>query len=448
MFTLFYFFLALFILVIVHEYGHFIVARCCGVKVLRFSFGFGKALLRWRDRYGTEFVWALLPLGGYVKMLDENEEKVPEQERHLAFNNKPVLVRIAVVAAGPLFNFIFAFIVFWLVLVIGIKTLAPVIDKVKPNSIAAMAGLEGKQEILSLNNKPVASWRDFQFALMPFLGENKASITMQVKSLLDGSIKQVKLTLTHWKLEAKNEDPLAGLGIVPFIPRIPPVIEEIIHSSPGEKMGLQPGDVIKQINNSPIDDWLTLLDFVRQHPHTNATFTLLRQGKLIDVQGQIGAKDKNGEGFLGVRSQKITWSPQWLRYQRENPWEAIGTAFRQTLELSKATFSLIGRLVTGKLDLKNLSGPIGIAQGASESARSGLAYYLSFLGLISISLGVLNLLPIPLLDGGHLFYCMVEMIKKRPVSEETKAVGVYLGLFFLIALMILALSNDIARLLE
>ncbi|KTC78052.1 RIP metalloprotease RseP [Legionella brunensis] len=446
--TLFYFFLALLVLITVHEYGHFIVARWCGVKVLRFSFGFGKVLARWHDKKGTEYAWSLFPLGGYVKMLDETEGEVSEDERHLAFNNKSVWARIAIVVAGPLFNFLLAFFALWLVLVIGIQSLAPMIEKVKPNSIAAIAGLEAKQEILALNNNEVGSWRDFQFALMPLLGSDE-TVDITVKSLRDGKLKSLALPLSQWEMDAKNPDPLGSLGIVPFIPNIPPIVGEVVADSPAQRAGLQIGDVIKRMNGKPLNDWLDLVDYVRQHPNDSLILAILRQGKNHTLQVQIGTKTEGGnkEGFLGVRSQKVNWPPEWLRFQRQGPIEALGTAFSQTIELTGATFSLIGRFATGKLGLKTISGPVGIAQGAGESARSGLAYYLSFLALVSISLGVLNLLPIPMLDGGHLLYCIVEIIRGRPLSDEIKSFGIYLGLVFLVALMILALSNDLSRLI-
>lgn len=445
-FTLFYFLLALLLLVTVHEYGHFLVARLCGVKVLRFSFGFGKVLARWHDKKGTEYAWSLFPLGGYVKMLDETEEAVPVNEKHLAFNNKSVWVRIAVVIAGPLFNFIFAFIALWLVLILGIQSLAPMVDSVTPGSIAAFAGVEPKQEIIALNNKSVRSWRDFQFALMPFLGSSE-TIQLKVKSLLDNQQKNIELPLEKWVLDTKKPDPLASLGIVPFLPKIPPIIGEVVTDSPAQLAGLQTGDKIRQINGKPLMDWLDLVEYVKLHPETQLNLDVDRNGQIISSQVQIGTKLINGykEGFLGLRSQKVDWPPQWFRLERQGPIQAVKTAFIQTIELTRATFSSIARFITGKISVQNISGPVGIAQGAGDSARSGLTYYLSFLALVSISLGVLNLLPIPMLDGGHLLYYLIEIIKGKPVKDSTKTVGLYLGLLLLISLMLLALSNDIAR---
>jgi regulator of sigma E protease len=445
--TLFYFILALLLLIVVHEYGHFLVARCCGVKVLRFSFGFGKVLASWHDKRGTEYAWSLVPLGGYVKMLDEAEAEVPEGERHLAFNNKSIWARIAIIAAGPLFNFIFAFVALWLVLVIGIKSLAPMIDNVTPGSIAARAGIMPQQEIVALAGKKISSWRDFQYGLMPLLGSTE-SVAITVKSRTDHHEHELILPLEHWHVDVKNPDVLASLGIVPFIPTIPPIIGDVLADSPANLAGLETGDVITSINGRATKDWLVLLDFVKQHPNQQVTLVTTRGGNSKTYSIKIGSVVNNGraEGVLGVRSQRIDLPPHWLRLQREAPLQAVATAFDQTMELTRATFKLIARLVTGKLSMQSISGPVGIAQGAGESARNGLPYYLSFLALISISLGVLNLLPIPMLDGGQLFYCLVELIRRRPLSDQVKSIGVYLGLVLLVTLMIIALSNDLSRL--
>lgn len=445
--TMLYFLLALFLLVTIHEYGHFQVARWCGVKVLRFSFGFGKILARWHDKKGTEYAWSLLPIGGYVKMLDESEEVVPEHEKHLAFNNQPVWKRILIVLAGPLFNFLFAFAALWLVLVIGMHSLAPIIASVKPNSIAGAAGLTAKQEIIGLDDTTVNSWRDFQYAMMPMIG-SKQTVDVTVKSLVDGHVSHISLPLEHWQLDANNPDPLKSLGIEPFIPTIPPVIGEVVPDSPADKAGIKLNDTLLSINGDKFDDWMYLVDFVRIHPDTQFNLSLLRDGHTQSLQVTIGSqtiKNKT-QGFLGLRPQKIQWPEHWLRLQREGPIAALGTAFKQTISLSGTTFKLMGRLVTGKLGIKSISGPVGIAQGAGESGRNGLVYYLFFLALVSISLGVLNLLPIPMLDGGHLLYYAMEIIRGKPLSEGVKSAGVYFGLLILAVLMFIALTNDISRL--
>lgn len=445
--TLLYFILALFLLVTVHEYGHFLVARLCGVKVLRFSFGFGKILARWHDKRGTEFTWSLIPLGGYVKMLDEESGDVPDHERHLAFNNKSVWARIAIVLAGPLFNFIFAFIALWLVLVIGITSLAPIIDDVTPGSIAAKAGLTKQAEILTINDNKITNWRDVQYALALLTGSHN-DVTVTIKSLINDKRSTHVLSLINWTIDTQQPDVLASIGLVPFLPVVPPVIGEVFPDTPAEKAGLQDGDVVTSVNKQSINNWLTLVGFMKTHPNQHVILGIKRQGHAMTIPLDTTSIVNKGvtEGYLGVKSQKMTMAGQWFRVHRADPLSAVTLAFKQTMDLTGATFAVVGRLVTGNLPWQSISGPVGIAQGAGDSAQSGLAYYLFFLALVSISLGVMNLLPIPMLDGGHLIYYLIEIISRRPVSNRIKSIGATFGLGLLVMLMVVALRNDLTRL--
>lgn len=444
----FYFLLALFLLVIVHEYGHFMVARLCGVKILRFSFGFGPILARWKDKRGTEYVWSLFPLGGYIKMLDEEEGPVADAEKHLAFNHKPIWAKMAIAVAGPLFNLLFAFFAFWLVLVVGIQSLAPIVDAVLPGSIAQQAGLKPKQEIIMFANQPVRSWRDFQFISMSLIGTYQP-VSMIVKSGRNKT-STLSLDLQHWKLNEQHPDVLASLGITPFVPKIPPVVGMVIPHSPATAAGFKVGDVIVAIDGKPISDWLDLLDFVKVNPGKLVSIQVWRNGHKKILPVEIGSTEKDARmvGMLGIQSKHIHWPEGWLRIQRQGPIKAVNTAFYQTLQLTKNTLILIERLATGKVSLRGISGPVGIAQGASESARGGFAEYMSFLALISISLGILNLMPIPLLDGGHLLYYLIELIQRRPLATGFKVAGMYVGLMVLMALMALALTNDLSHLMN
>lgn len=445
--TLFYFTLALLLLVIVHEFGHFIVARLCGVKVLRFSFGFGKVLASFHDKRGTEYAWSLFPFGGYVKMLDEEEGPVTAAERHLAFNQQSVWAKIAIALAGPLFNFIFAFAALWLVLVVGILSLAPMISSVTPASIAAKSGLTAQEEIIALNHQPIGSWRDFQYALIPLMGTHDP-VSLTVKSMVNGQLSTHHLALADWQLDGQHPDLLATLGIHPFVPSLPPIVGEVLPHSPADTAGFRVLDVVASVDGVVMTDWLELLDVVKKNPGKRMFIEVKRQGKLERLPVEIGVSRRDGHaiGLLGVRSKQVNWPVGWLRVQREGPVVAIGHAFKQTVSLTKTTFVLMGRLVTGKVSLRGISGPVGIAEGAGESARGGFSYYVFFLALMSISLGALNLLPIPLLDGGHLLYYCLELIRRRPLSAELRWVGMVIGFTFLMALMVVALTNDLGRL--
>jgi len=444
--TVGYFILALFLLVTIHEAGHFLVARWCGVKVLRFSFGFGPVLFSWRDKRNTEFAFSLFPLGGYVKMLDEAHGDVPPDEQHGAFNTQSIKARSAIILAGPLFNFLFAFVAFWLVSVIGMMALAPIVHEVRPGSVAEHAGLKPQHEFVAVDGGRVASWRDVRYALMPHMGA-QGTVEIQVISH-NKSPQHIMLPLGAWSVPEPQVDPLDKLGITPLLPIIPPRVAEVFSDSPAEKAGLMAGDEVLKIDGHPIIDWRELVIYVKNHPDQKITLVRKRGDDESSVNVQLGHQmhEKHLEGVLGVRSVRGDWPKHMVRMQREGPVDALVTASKQTWLFTEATFVWIGRMVVGDLPLHNLSGPLGIAEGAGSSARGGFVYYVSFLALLSIGLGVLNLLPIPLLDGGQLVYCLIEWLTGRPLSDRFKAVGVSIGLFFLMALTVVALKNDLIRL--
>ena len=446
--TLFYFFLALFLLVTIHEYGHFLVARLCGVKVLRFSFGFGKPLARWHDKKGTEYVFSILPLGGYIKMLDEAEGVVAEKDRHLAFNNKSVYARMAIVLAGPLFNLMFALLAFWLALMIGTLSLAPIIDKVIPHSLADQAGFSAKEEIITLNQQPITSWHDFQYQLIPKLGSSE-TVHIRVKSILNHQQKTLALPLQNWQPTQQDDPLISSLGLVPFIPNIPPIVGKVMEDSVAKRAGFLIHDRIISVNEKPMSSWLNFVHFVKEHPETKLIINLKRdnQFKTLILTTTSQKIDGKLEGYIGLRVQPIQFPQKWLRFDRQGPLKAAVTALRQTIDLTQATIMMVVRLLTGQLGFTSLSGPIGIAQGAGNSARAGLTSYLSFLAFISISLGVINLLPIPILDGGHFIYHLIELICRRPLSEKSKIKGFYIGFILIVMLLFIAVFNDFSRLL-
>ena len=382
-------------------------------------------------------------------MLDEEEGPVAESEKQFAFNNKSVWSRIAIALAGPAFNFLFAFVALWLVLVVGIKSLAPMIDSVTVGSIAARAGMKAKQEIVTLDNRPISSWHDFQYALMPLIGtENTVPIT--VKSMGTQILTTLNLDLDGWHIERGKTDIWASLGIRPFVPTIPPIVGLVMTDSPASIAGFKVGDVVLSVDGALVNDWMDLLEVVKSNPGKLMSIIVERKKNKVALPVELGSVQRDGHtiGLLGVQSKRMDWPQDWLRLQRQGPIQAMGTAFYQTVDLTKATFLLIGRLATGKVSLRGISGPVGIAQGAGESAQGGFSYYASFLALISISLGVLNLMPIPLLDGGHLLYYVIELIRRRPLSTEMKSLGMYIGFVLLISLMALALTNDLTHLVN
>ncbi|MCH9755849.1 MAG: RIP metalloprotease RseP [Gammaproteobacteria bacterium] len=447
--TVFYFMLALFLLVTIHEAGHFFVARWCGVKVLRFSFGFGPVLLSRRDKRGTEFVFSLIPLGGYVKLLDEANGEVSAEERHLAFNTKSIGARIAIILGGPLFNFLLAFFAFWWVSMIGMAALAPVIDEVQPVSVAATAGFLSQDEITTINGKSVASWRDVRYALMPHMGGH-GLLDMGVVSRIDGKKRRLQVPLGPWSAPSPETDLITQLGVTPFLPKILPRVAEVYADTPAMKAGLLVGDEVLAVDGQTISDWRELVNYVKTRPDQKIVLTLKRGQKQKQLDVQLGHQMQAGksEGMLGVLSERGHWPSDLVRMQRAGPIDALRLASSQTWLFTEATVVWIGRMFLGDLPVKNLSGPLGMAQGAGDSARGGLVYYLSFLALVSIGLGVLNLLPIPILDGGQLVYSLIELLTGRPLSERSKVVGVSMGLVFLMALTAVALRNDVIRLTE
>jgi len=445
--TTVYFILALLLLVTIHEAGHFLVARWCGVKVLRFSFGFGPVLFSWRDKQNTEFAFSLFPLGGYVKMLDEAHGDISADEQQHAFNAKSIGARSSIILAGQVFNFLFAWIAFWLVSVIGMQTLAPIVHEVRAESVAEHAGLKPQHEFVAVAGTPVASWRDVRYALMPYMGA-KGNVDVQVVSPEDTTHQRLSLPLGAWSVPEPQVDPLDELGVTPLLPVIPPYVAEVFPDSPAEKSGLMANDEIVKIDKNIITDWRELVIYVKNHPDQSITLTRKQGDNTSSVMVTLGHQMNAGtlEGVLGVRSKPGDWPKHMVRMQREGPVDALVTASKQTWLFTESTFVWIGRMLVGDVPLHNLSGPLGIADGAGSSARGGLVYYLSFLALLSIGLGVLNLLPIPMLDGGQLLYCLIEFVLGRPLSDRFKTLGVSLGLFFLMALTVIALKNDLIRL--
>lgn len=446
--TVLSFLVALLILVSIHEFGHFYVARRCGVKVHRFSIGFGKVLWSWRDRQGTEYALAALPLGGYVKMLDEREGVVAAEERHMAFNNKSVWQRIAIVAAGPIANFILAILLFWGLMLQGERGMVPVIDSIAPNSIAAQAGLEKGQEILAVDGIPTPTWQALNRALLNRLGES-GPISFKVAYSEDSHFQyESEAQLHDWLRDAADPDPVAGLGISLQFPQIPPVVGEVLSASPAERAGLKTGDVLRRVDDVVINDWRLWVDYVRERPGTALNVTFERAGQLHQLTLIPDAVTENGkaQGRVGVGVQPYNIPEKLIRAYDYSVVGAFVAGVNKTWETSGFVLLSVKKLILGEISTKNLSGPITIAKVAGSSAESGLVSFIGFVALLSVFLAVFNLLPIPVLDGGHLFYYFIEVIKGKPVSDKVQMLGYQAGLFLVISLSLLALYNDIMRL--
>jgi len=436
------------VLVAFHEFGHFWVARKCGVKVLRFSIGFGTPLFKWRDSLDTEYVIALIPLGGYVKMLDEREGEVTPGQEHLAFNRKPVLQRIAVVAAGPLANLLLAVVAFWFVFLAGERGIAPLIGSVEPGSVAELAGLEPGQEIVAIDGSPTPTWQAVNFRLLDRIGDSGV-IRFDLRYPDSDFVYQSEAYLDEWLSEVEEPNLIGGLGIRMYRPPIPVVLDEVVPDSPAEAAGLRSGDRIVAADGIPMDQWNDWVDYVRARPGEAISIDWQRDGQ--DLQGVIVPAQKladSGEAYgqVGVSVVVPEWPDEMVREFHYGPVAALVAAGRRTGELVGFTLNSIKKMISGLISPKNLSGPITIAKVASASAQSGLEAFVAFLALLSVSLGVLNLLPIPVLDGGHLMYYTIELLFGKPVPVKVQMVGYQIGLLIIVGVMMLALYNDFTRL--
>lgn len=449
LFTIASFLVALGILITVHEFGHFWVARKLGVKVLRFSIGFGRPLWRRTGRVDdTEYVIAAIPLGGYVKMLDEREGPVASDELERAFNRQSLAVRAAIVVAGPLFNFLFAIIAFWLIFVTGDTGTRPWIGPVTEDSIAWQAGFRPGDELLSVGERTTPTWETAVYALLRESVEGR-DLPVRVRDARGGE--QVYL-LSGDRLTGLAEDGniLDAIGLTPRRPEVAPVIGRVVPDEAAEQAGLQEGDRILAVNSKPVDTWSELVSIIRDNPGKPLQLDVQRGTSQLMIPLLVGVREQAGQriGRIGAGVEVPEGLYDQYRIEvRLGPLDALGAASAKTWDLSLFMLKMLGRMITGEASVKNLSGPISIAQTAGKTASYGLVYFLKFLAMISISLGVLNLLPVPVLDGGHLFFFLIEAVKGSPLSEEWQMHGQRIGIALLLALMGLAFYIDISRLL-
>ncbi len=435
------------VLITFHEYGHFVVARHFGVKVLRFSVGFGKPLWSRYDKHGTEFAIAAIPLGGYVKMLDEREGEVPAAELEQTFNRKPVLQRMAIAAAGPAFNLIFAVFAFWLMFVIGKPDYQPLVGHV--DQMAASAGFQRDDRILSINGRPVETWTDASMAMVEGALDHR---DLEVRVNDAHNVERVRtLALSGLPAGLDESAAMRRIGLTPLQFRVVPVIGSVQPGSAAENAGLKVGDRLVSIDGQAIDDWRDVQTAVPDHAREGKPLALVieRNGQQLDLSArpvqQVG-EDGSNHWILGITPKPI--EAKYDATLRHGIFAAVPAALTQTWSLTGQSLGMLWRMVTGRASIKNLSGVVTIAQYANTSAHMGVAWFLNFLALISLSLAIMNLLPIPILDGGHLLYYLVELVKGSPVSENTQIVGQYAGLALLVALMGLAFYNDILRLVS
>jgi regulator of sigma E protease len=451
--TLFFTFIAFGVLVTIHEFGHFWVARRCGVKVEKFSIGFGKTLFSWRDKQNTEFVLALLPLGGYVKMLDERVEEVSEQDRPHAFNTKTVWQRMAIISAGPIANFLLAILAFWLLFLGGEKGLAPVIGDVQTNSVASSSGLQVGMEITAVNQVPTTTWNSVNRQLFDYIGVT-GNIPLTVIGPNSEDSMQLSIPVIAWLREADNPSPLRELGVMPVFEFESLVVGAVIESGSGYQAGLKENDILIAINGQMITSADQFIDTVATNANQPLVIELERpienqsQGQLISLEVTPASVIKKGQtvGQLGIQLGVKGQYPDYLR--REVNYGVFGALVRgaqETYSTSGFILSSLAKLVMGEISPKNLSGPVTIAKMAGDTARAGVDNFIRFIAILSIMLGVMNLLPIPVLDGGHLVYCLVEWVKGSPVSDHVQMIGYKIGFFLLVGLMLFATFNDLTR---
>lgn len=443
--SLLFFILALAILVVVHEFGHFWVARRCGVKVLKFSVGFGKPLLKKQGQDGTEYILAAIPLGGFVKMLDEREGDVAPQDLDKAFNRKPLRSRVAIVAAGPIANLLFAIFAYWIIFIVGIPGTRSMIDDVTPDSPAAQAQLMAGDEIQGIDGRDTPTWFAVQKALAQ-IAETGGVAELTVNTSGVDLIRT--MDIPKWQFDPTSQKSLLQLlGINPISIPLKPVIGTIIEGGAAEQAGIQVGDQLISADDVMLDTWSDWVMLIRANPNKALNVEVKRDQQVVTIiltpQKSSDNIGKIGAGVDVNATQVPTELEAKLRY---SPISALSQAVLETWQFSSSTVKSIGGMIVGSVSSKNIGGPISIAQFAGASAERGLISFISFLAMISISLGILNLLPIPVLDGGHLALYFVEWLKGAPLSEQVQLQGQKLGIFLLLMLMFLAFFNDLSRL--
>jgi len=442
------FLVALCILIFIHELGHYTAARLCGVKVLRFSIGFGRMV--WQKRLGRDqTVWAisLFPLGGYVKMLDEREGEVPADEQHRAFNRQSVGERSVIVAAGPLANFALAIVLYWAIFMVGSQELLPILGKPPAGTPAAMATISNGDQVRAVDGRFVATWNDLRWLLLQKAAEQE-SVELEIINE-QNEISVRRLLLSAVSEQGWEGDGLERLGIGFYRPEVPPILGNVVAGGPAEHAGLKAGDKVLSVNGRPIAFWHELVIHIRDSAESSLHLEIERQGQIaaVDVVPESISERGRVVGKIGVAVAESGDIRREVRtFVNYGFFEAGGKAIAETWDKSIFSLVMMGKMLTGEVSWKNLSGPVAIADYAGKSAKLGLDYYIKFVALVSISLGVLNLLPVPMLDGGHLMYHIIEVIRGKPLSERAMEIAQQIGVSLLFVLMAFALFNDLNRL--
>ncbi|WP_156188941.1 RIP metalloprotease RseP [Acinetobacter indicus] len=435
-------------LIAIHEFGHYFVARKLGVKVLVYSIGFGPTVLKWTSKKsGIQYQLSALPLGGYVKMLDEREGNVAEEELPFAFNRQHPWKRIAIVAAGPLINLVFAIVLFWILFLPSQEQLNTRVGKVLPQTPAAEVNMQPGDRITAVDGTQVSTWEKLNFALVDRAGETG---TIHIQANRDGQLQNFQLPIQDF-LKDQSQSPLEVLGFTPYRPNIPAVVSKLSEDGAAIRQGMKEGDQILAIDGVVMKDWYDVVQVVQASPEKLLKIDVLRQDQQVQLEIMPQAKRDNmgnTTGMLGVQSDpgKITIPEEYKQTIQYSPTEALMMAVDKTGQISSMILNSIVKMVRGLIGLDNLSGPITIAKVAGQSAEMGWQTFISFMALMSVSLGILNLLPIPMLDGGHLVYYFIELIRGKPVSEQIQLVGLKIGMVLLGSMMLLALFNDFMRL--
>lgn len=445
--SLIYFILAISLLVTLHEFGHFWVARRLGVKVIRFSVGFGKPILRFKDKNDIEYAIAPIPLGGYVKMLDEREAPVADELKGQAHNNKPPLARMAIAAAGPIANFLFAIVAYWFLLTGTQQEVIPVVATLKQNSPAYLAGVRAGDEIVSVDDKPVTNWQMVSWQLIERVGET-GEMTLGVLTQ-EGQLKQHKVVLKNW-LSSDNIEPLKSLGVTPRRLVIPAVIDQVQIDGAASQAGLISGDKILKVDATEINDWYQWVGVIQQSASKRLELQIKRRDQIMTLFLSPQSKITDGKqiGFIGASVKVPEYPKSWIRSKEIGLFEGLILGIEKTWRTSLFTLESLGKMITGTVSIKNLSGPISIAKVAGDTAAVGFTTFVSFLALLSVSLGVLNLLPVPVLDGGHIVFALYEFVAGKPMPEFIQSAALKIGVVLLFSMMFLAFYNDIYRLID